>query len=197
MHFRLVGRTLFPFGRSVIRKRKEATGTWDERLPLGRRILHWLSPRAAWRQLKLDAPDGYQRTAMAGGLAIGAFIGCIPTYGLHAVIGLYTARRLNLNPLAVLLGTQISFPPLGIFVAVASTAVGSIILEGGIPPLSRFDPLWHGWDGILKVGAWFFADWFLGSIIVGAICMVIVFFVADSILRKLPVAKAEESHAGV
>lgn len=196
MHFRLVGRTLFPFGRSNSRRpRQEPTGTWDERLPLGRRILHWLSPREAWRQLKLDGPDGYRRTAMAGGLAIGAFIGCVPVYGLHAFIGLYAARRLNLNPLGVLLGTQISFPPLGIFLAVAATAIGSLLLQGSLPPLSAFEPLWKNWNGIFQVGPWFIADWFLGSLVVGAICMVIVFFFSDWFLKRLLVGKAEDGPA--
>lgn len=193
MHARLVARTLFPFGRGAgdganvpTRRGRQPAGPDEENQPLWRKVLRWLSPREAWRQVRQDRPEGARRTAMAGGLAIGAFIGCTPAYGLHAVIGLYAARRLNLNPLGVVLGTQVACPPLGVALAVASSAIGSLIVEGGVPPLSRFEPLWQGWDGIFKVGPWFFLNWVIGSLVVGAACLVLVFFLADWALRRVP-----------
>jgi uncharacterized protein (DUF2062 family) len=211
MHARLVARALVPIGRlngprgrqvataggdgppQAVQRAGEAAGTLnyraagdDEGQSVWRRFLHWVSPREAWRQVTQDRPEGTQRTAMAMGLAIGAFIGCVPAYGLHSVAALYAARRLNLNPLGVVLGTQVACPPLGVALAVAASAIGSLALRGGIPPLSDFAPLWQGWDGLLKIGPWFFLNWLVGSVVVGAACMAVVFFLADHLLRRLP-----------
>ena len=189
MHARLVARALLPGTRALgasSRGRKPADDG-AEQIPFWRSVLQWLSPRDAWRQIRQDAPEGAKRTMMAGSLGIGAFIGCLPAYGLHAVIALYAARRLNLNPIGMVLGTQVAFPPLGILLAVAAVAVGHLLLHGGIPPPEDFAPLWQGWDGFLKLGRWFFVDWLVGSIVVGFACMFAVFFIADALLRRVPV----------
>ena len=185
MHARLVGRALLPGGRSSRGRKPPADGA--DRIPFWRSVLLWLSPRDAWRQVRQDAPEGEKRTLMAGSLGIGAFIGCLPTYGLHAVIALYAARRLNLNPLGMVLGTQVAFPPLGVVLAMAAVAVGHLLLHGGIPPPQDFAPLWEGWSGFLKLGRWFFVDWLVGSVVVGFACMFAVFFAADALLRRVPV----------
>jgi len=57
-------------------------------------------------------------------------MGCTPIYGLQTVIGLGLATALRLNRLAVLLGTQISIPPLAPFLFFASAQVGALILHG-------------------------------------------------------------------
>lgn len=185
MHTRLVGRALLPGGRRG--RGPGPAGTGSGRVPFWRAALLWLSPREAWRQIRQDAPEGAKRTTMAGSIGIGAFIGCVPVYGLHAVLALYAARRLNLHPLGMVLGTQVGCPPVGVVLAMASVAVGHLLLHGGIPPPDDFAPLFRGWDGFLSLGRWFFVDWLVGSIVVGTACMFAVFFVADALLRKVPV----------
>ena len=188
MHVKLVARALVPWGRAPAGRPQAARDGQAQATSasLWRRFLRWVSPREAWRQVRQDRPEGSQRTAMAMGLAIGAFIGCVPAYGLHSLLALYAARRLNLNPLGVVVGTQVACPPLGVALAVAATAIGSVIVQGGIPPLSDFAPLWQGWDGLLKIGPWFFLNWLVGSVVVGVACMAVVFFLADYLLRRLP-----------
>lgn len=209
MHARLVARTLVPIGRvprTARRPRDVAHGAADgmsgaaggprpAQPPAWRRLARWLSPREAWRQVKQDCPEGNQRTAMAMSLAVGAFIGCVPAYGLHTVVALYASRRLNLNPIGMVLGTQVACPPLGVVLAVAATAIGSIVVRGGIPPLSDFEPLWQGLDGVLKVGPWFLLSWVVGSVVVGLLCLLIVFFLADALLRRLPSAQPAVNEA--
>ncbi|MDB5297303.1 MAG: putative glycosyltransferase, partial [Phycisphaerales bacterium] len=148
MHARLVGRALLPVGPARAADPLPAGPLPANRLtcprdatPAWRRLLAWLDPRVAWRQVRDDAPEGASRTTMAGSLAIGAFVGCLPTYGLHAVIALYVARRLHLNPVGMVLGTQVSFPPLGVGLAVGSVAVGHLVRRGRIPPPADFAPL--------------------------------------------------------
>jgi uncharacterized protein (DUF2062 family) len=194
MHARLVARALLPGGRAHAPapegSGRHPAGDRPERLPVWREVVRWLSPREAWRQIRQDAPEGAKRTMMAGSLGVGAFIGCLPTWGLHAVIALYVARRLNLNPLGTVLGTQVAFPPLGILLAVASVAVGHLLLHGGIPPPSDFAPLWEGWGGFRTFIRWFFVDWLIGSIVVGTAAMFAVALAADALLRRVPVQPA-------
>ncbi|HEX8916650.1 MAG TPA: DUF2062 domain-containing protein [Humisphaera sp.] len=192
MHARLVARTLLPIRHG---RRHEPGGPAAGAGPTWRRLLNWMNPFDAWRQLRADRPQGADRTAMAGGIAIGAFIGSLPLYGVQAPLGLYVARRLSLNPWAVVLGTQVAFPPLGIALAVAAVGAGHLVLHGHIPPPSDFAPLWEGWRGLLNLGAWFFVDWAVGSVVVGAVVMVAAFFVSDWLLRRVPRAKADAAMA--
>lgn len=187
MHGRLVGRALLPFGKV---QRPVPEPRVVPSAPFWRKFLRWISPWAAWRQLRQDRPEGAQRTAMAGGIAIGSFIGCIPFYGLHSVIALYAARRLNLNPVAMVLGTQVACPPVGIVLAGCAVAVGHMLLHGGIPPPGDFAPIWEGPVGFLKLGRWFLIDWMVGSVLVGIACMFLMFFLSDWLLRRVPEQKA-------
>lgn len=192
MHARLVARRLLPFGSSRDRKVARPDAPDETRL---RRLLRWLSPRDAWRQIKQDRPEGAKRTAAAGGLAIGAFIGCLPIYGLHAILALYAAKRLNLNPIAMVLGTQVACPPLGIVLAIIAVGLGHIVRLGRIPPPDDFAPIWEGWSGIMKLGSWFFLDWAIGSIVVGILVMFAVFFISDALLRRIPVTEIADGRA--
>ncbi|QOV91469.1 DUF2062 domain-containing protein [Humisphaera borealis] len=192
MHARLVGRRLLPFGgiRDRVAEAESDAAAPAAPTPHWRRVLNWLSPRDAWRQIRQDRPEGFKRTAAAGGLAIGAFIGCLPLYGLHAILALYGAKRLHLNPLAMVLGTQVACPPVGIVLAMLAVGLGHIVRFGHIPPPQDFAPMWDGWAGFMKLGSWFFIDWAIGSVVVGIGTMFVVFFVADALLRRIPVSEA-------
>ena len=196
MHLRLVGRRLVPLGgirdRSTDRDDKAEVAV--AAAPHWRRVLKWLSPRDAWRQIRQDRPEGFKRTAAAAGLAIGAFIGCLPIYGLHAILALYGAKRLHLNPLAMVLGTQVACPPVGIILAILAVGLGHIIRFGHVPPLQDFAPLWDGMDGFMRLGSWFFIDWAIGSVVVGIGTMFVVFFIADALLRRVPVSEMQSDH---
>lgn len=69
-------------------------------------------------------------------MAFGVWIGCTPFYGFQTLIGLGLASVLSLNRLAVLLGLQISIPPLAPFLLFANAQVGALVLRGHWAPLS-------------------------------------------------------------
>jgi uncharacterized protein (DUF2062 family) len=73
---------------------------------------------------------------LGAAVAFGVWIGCTPFYGLQTVVGLGLATALSLNRLAVLLGTQVSVPPLAPFLLFASAQVGALVLRGHWLPLS-------------------------------------------------------------
>jgi uncharacterized protein (DUF2062 family) len=71
-----------------------------------------------------------QPSRLGAAVAFGVWIGCTPFYGLQTVVGLGLATALRLNRLAVLLGTQISIPPLAPFLLFANVQVGALVLRG-------------------------------------------------------------------
>ncbi len=73
---------------------------------------------------------GLSPTEIAFAVALGNFIGFIPVIGTHTLIAFGLAHILRLNPLIVLLGTQISNPisfPFQIFI---SAEIGNLFLKG-------------------------------------------------------------------
>ena len=67
---------------------------------------------------------------LGAAVAFGLWVGCTPFYGVQTLVGLGLAPALRLNRLAVLLGLQISIPPLAPFLLFANAQVGALILRG-------------------------------------------------------------------
>jgi uncharacterized protein (DUF2062 family) len=73
---------------------------------------------------------GTGNAELAAAFAMGVFIGLIPLYGLHAMLAIYLARRLHLNLLAAVIGTNISIPPLVPLWVYLSVSMGNLLLHG-------------------------------------------------------------------
>ena len=61
--------------------------------------------------------------------AVGVMVGSSPFFGFHTLIALGLAAVLRLNPVAVTLGSQITFPPLAPLVFFAELQVGYWLLH--------------------------------------------------------------------
>ena len=121
----------------------------------------WLNPFDAWRELR---QGGVSRHEMAVGAGRGR------VYREHADVvfphrlSLYVARRLHLNPLAVMSGSHVSAPPMGAFLVASAMWTGHVILHGSRPK----------WDNITLLHGKFMAnapslllDWTLGAVLIG------------------------------
>lgn len=106
-----------------------------------------------------------QPSRLGAAVAFGVWVGCTPFYGLQTVIGLALATVLRLNRVAVLLGMQISIPPLAPFLLFANAQVGALVLRGHWLSVSletmRAAPS-------SKLVAELFSDLLVGGAIVGA-----------------------------
>lgn len=174
MHGRLLLRAMLPWPRHPewpVRPR-QADGR-----RLHRKVLDWLNPVDAWRQARRDRVG---REAFAAGLALGAFIGNLPTYGLHAFIGLYAARRLHVHPVPVVIGTHISTPPVGPVLNAVAIAVGHLILHRSLPSAGDYSFHDMGFLGVLRR---MLLEWVIGSPIVGLVCTFFVFVISNRLLR--------------
>ena len=111
---------------------------------------------------------------IALGVAIGAFIGVLPLYGLHTILVIVAAVIVRpANKIAILLGTNISLPPTVPFITWSGYEIGRFILKG------RFDPL--QWSDFKNISFQYIVNHyeplFLGSVILGVICACVVYFI--------------------
>jgi uncharacterized protein (DUF2062 family) len=110
-----------------------------------------------------------QRIAVAVGL--GVMLGCSPFLGFQVLLALVLARLLRLNVIAVVLGVQISIPPLTPVIMFATAQLGTLVLHGHWLPLRlayfRGVPL-----TTLVVDL--FLDMLVGGALFGGVCAVIL-----------------------
>ena len=119
---------------------------------------------------------------IALGAGIGAFIACLPVYGLHTVLVILAAFIVRpANKIAILLGTNLSLPPTVPFITWAGYEIGRFILKGNLPPLS--------WEFFKHLTFQKIVDlyWplFLGSLILGVICAALVYGLTFFVVKKV------------
>lgn len=177
IHFRLLGRTLVP-----IRFPKVPVTTDSEPGPGPgsgvSRLVAWFSPRKLWAQIRSDPAS---RSTVAAGVGLGAFIGSLPCFGVHALLGLYLAKRLKLHPLTVVAGTQISMPPMSPLIVFASIWVGFTMLHFKTPVLADFTDLsvWQLFSQVIL-------EWTVGSLMVGTVLGITLGLATSVALRMIP-----------
>lgn len=167
-HLRLMGREMSPLPH----RRYHPGDLPPPRRVTLREILSWLNPLRAWRELR---GGGVDPNELAAALAVGVFVANLPIYGLQTALCLYLARRLHLNPLAVVAGCQVSTPPLGAVLIAGAIVVGHVVLHGALPVWPNFasaHAIWHAlaWPVLL--------DWAVGGVIVGFVLAAVVFAIA-------------------
>jgi len=176
LHVRLVARSLVPIPHPRWPEEDDEVGAARRH---ARRTLAWLSPRSLWRAMR-DASG--RDSSMAASLALGAFVGCSPFYGLHAWLSLYLAWRLRLHPLPAVIGSLISTPPIGLAIVGASIQVGHLLLTGRPLGPSAFDagaaPWWAISGRVL-------AAWLLGGVVVGCVVAACVYVIGRRAGRLL------------
>ena len=167
MHLRLVLREMSPLPS---RRYHAAELPPRERLSI-RSLLRWLNPLRAWRELRNGGTDPNE---FAAALSLGVFIANLPIYPCQTVACLYLARRLHLNPLAVLAGSQISTPPISAVLIAAALCAGHLVLHGSMPAWPNFHSAAAIWNSL----AWpLMADWAVGGVIVGLVLAAITFVI--------------------
>lgn len=186
IHFRLLGRKLVPVGFSRIPGCEKSNEKVASGFKLSK-IAAWFSPRALWRQIRNDPAS---RSTAATGVGLGAFIGSLPCFGVHAILGVYLAKRLNLHPLTVVAGTQISMPPMSPLIILASIWVGFTILHLKMPMLSDFTDL-----SIPQLFGQVILEWTVGSIVVGTVLGIIMGTATSLALRLIPEQGSDHSDA--
>jgi uncharacterized protein (DUF2062 family) len=170
-HVRLLGRAVMP----VPHRKYRPAGKVLRKRVTARDILRWLNPLRAWREMREGAIN---RTEFAAALAVGIFVANLPVYPLQTGLCLYLARRLHLNPLAVLAGSQVSTPPIGLALIVAGIYAGNLLMHGCLPTLPDLQSAHALWQMLARP---LLLDWLVGGPVVGLVMAVIVFCLANQL----------------
>jgi len=101
---------------------------------------------------------------LAASVAIGAFIGCSRAYGLHTLMVLGAVALFRLNPVATLLGSQVSFGPIIVPIMAGEVMLGDLMRLGHVVPLPKL--------GAGELAHWLFSNalpsWLLGWLVIGS-----------------------------
>jgi uncharacterized protein (DUF2062 family) len=200
LHLRLLGEALLPWRRPASpamtdhhRAAAAPAAPWDDASLFGpdepgehpikrllRRFGAWIDPVDVWRQIRSDP---VARSQVAIGFSIGAFIANLPIYGLQTLSCLYVARRLHLHPLPVVLGSQVSTPPLSPILIAAAIITGHAFLHGTWVQPADLDPTSRG---LATTVASTLLDWTVGGVVIGAVMAAASFLAARFVLRLIP-----------
>lgn len=171
LHTRMLARAVMPWPHDRSMDTDPVEQEKHSRQTSLARVLHWLNPVRAWKQV-LDPSVGKGEISLAMGL--GVFIANLPVYPLQSVVALYFAHRLHLHPAVVFAGSTLSTPPVGFALIAAAVACGHLVLTGSWPTLEAFDPDKVGWVTLVVRAM---IHWIIGSLIVGLVTAAIAFVV--------------------
>src|SRR5579871_897419 len=92
--------------------------------------------RRWWRALLKEHADP---KSLGLGVAVGVVVGCSPFFGLQTLMAIAVASLLRLNRISVLLGAQISIPPLTPLVIFGGAQLGELMLHQRLLPMTLAD----------------------------------------------------------
>ena len=127
---------------------------------------------------------------IAGGWALGMFIGCAVPFGMQLVIAIPLAMMMRVSKLGATLGTFITNPVTIFFIYPAQTFVVNRILFGGSLTYSRLANTEWTWAAVRRLGAEAMASFFLGGFLLAIVMTPIAYFT----VRRL-VVRAREFRA--
>jgi uncharacterized protein (DUF2062 family) len=127
--------------------------------------------------------EGAGRTRDAVAMGVGAFIGCLPLYGLHLLLVIIVGGLLGLNRLKMYLAANISNPFFAPALILAEVQCGAWIRRGDLHALTVAT--------VRETDPWVFgADLVIGSVVIGAAAGVAIALATYSSLGAGPALPA-------
>ena len=157
----------------------------DKPEPAWKRAARQADPRTLWRQLRANPRE---RTLLALAVAVGVFVSTLPAYGYQTLLAFFLARRFRLNPLASVVGSHLSTPPVGQFQWIASIWLGHLLLTGSFMRLSDLDP---GERSLAQVAGWTLVEWTVGGVVLGVVLAAAGFLLLVGVLRLVPLKRPD------
>ena len=136
---------------------------------------------------------------IAGGWALGMFVGCAIPFGLQLVISIPLAMMFRVSKLGATLGTFITNPVTIFFIYPAQTfLVNKLLFNGSLTYEKLAETEWT-WVAVRRLGAEAMASFFLGGILLAIIMTPVTYFVVKGVVVRARArrAKRKEGAAGV
>ena len=119
---------------------------------------------------------------IAGGWALGMFVGCAIPFGMQLVISVPLAMMMRVSKVGATLGTLITNPVTIFFIYPAQTWVVNRLLFGGSLTYAKLAETQWTWEAVRKLGAEVMASFFLGGFLLALILTPITYFVVRRIV---------------
>lgn len=183
LHFVMSMRAVWPW--PFVKWPEPDKNAGRKRKALWRRIAGWFDPRELVRAVRRDQVS---QMSVAAGLAVGVMIAALPLYPLQTLLAVYLSKRLHLHPVSTVLGSNVSIPPIGVAIILASIYLGHMMLTGSPPSLADFEGLSSlSFAQVRQLMHEYFASWWIGGATIGWVAGWITFAVAMFALRLIPV----------
>ena len=129
--------------------------------------------------------------AIAGGWALGMFIGCAIPFGFQLIVSIPLAMRLKVSKIGATLGTFITNPITIIFIYPAQTfAVNHLLFDGSIT-FSRLRHMEWTFDSVASLGWDVMASFIIGGFVLAAILTPPTYFMVLRMVKAYRAALQE------
>ena len=134
---------------------------------------------------------------IAGGWALGMFIGCSVPFGMQLVIAIPLAMMMRVSKLGATLGTFITNPVTIFIIYPAQTYIVNRLLFRGTLSFSRLMETEWTWHALRRLGAEVMASFFLGGFLLAIVLTPIAYFFVKRIVVRARALRARRSQRKV
>ncbi len=148
---------------------------------------------AYWRVLRRKIiRDPLPVEAVAGGWALGMFVGCSIPFGFQLIVSIPLAMMLRLSKIGASVGTLITNPVTIFIIYPVQTWVMNWLLFDGSLSFERLMEMEWTWESVRRLGADAMMSFFIGGIVLALILSPITYFIVKRIVnrhRSLPLKR--------
>lgn len=130
--------------------------------------------------------------AIAGGWALGMFIGCAIPFGFQLIISVPLAMRMRVSKIGATLGTFITNPVTIIFIYPAQTFAINRLLFGGTISFSRLRNMEWSFEAVSGLGWEVMASFLVGGLVLALLLTPPTYFIVKRMV--VTYRKAKEKH---
>lgn len=146
-----------------------------------------------WRVLRRKIiRDPLPVEAVAGGWALGMFIGCSIPFGFQLIVSIPLAMMLRLSKIGASVGTLITNPVTIFIIYPVQTWVINWLFFDGSLSFERLMEMEWTWESVRRLGADAMMSFFIGGIVLALILSPITYFIVKRIVnrhRSLPLKR--------
>ena len=121
---------------------------------------------------------------IAGGWALGVFVGCAIPFGLQLLVSVPLALMMRVSKIGATLGTLITNPVTIFFIYPAQTWAVNRLLFGGTLTLDRLLEVEWTWKAVRRLGAEVMVSFFLGGFFLAIVLTPIAYFTVRHIVVR-------------
>ena len=121
---------------------------------------------------------------VAGGWALGMFVGCAVPFGLQLLVSIPLAMMMRVSKVGATFGTLLTNPVTIWFIYPAQTWLVNKVLFGGSLSFERLMDVEWTWEAVRKLGAEAMASFFLGGLLLAIVLTPLTYFAVKGIVVR-------------